>query len=169
MSTGIDHLAVREPKLSSPMHFGVEQPLEGFGLDGLFPTGASGFHDGTEVPLDIALALVRIMLRDGGAWCRLEAEDAFAVHVGWDQYLYIGSSQPCEEALARTRALGLFPERLGASSYEVETDGDDIQRPGDDEFWSGLLWAVASGRAGILEETYVEGASRGHRLTRDTI
>ncbi|CAM5590853.1 hypothetical protein SALBM311S_03202 [Streptomyces alboniger] len=93
MSTGIDHLAVREPKLSSsPMHFGVEQPLEGFGLDGLFPTGASGFHDGTEVPL------VRIMLRDGGAWCRLEAEDAFAVHVGWDQYLYIGSSQPCDSA-----------------------------------------------------------------------
>ncbi|MFI7087797.1 hypothetical protein ACIBUR_29905 [Streptomyces anulatus] len=43
-----------------------------------------------------------------------------------------------------------------------------VQRPGDDEFWAGVHWAVA-GRAGILEETYVEGASRWHRLTRDTV
>ncbi|MFF3844921.1 S1 RNA-binding domain-containing protein [Streptomyces sp. NPDC002328] len=169
VSTGIDHLAVREPYVSSLVHFGVEPPLEGFGLDGLFPTGLSGFHDGAEVPLDIGLALVRGMLRDSGAWCRLEAEDAFAVHVGWDQYLYIGSSRPCEEALSRTRALGLFPERVDASPYTMETDGEDVQRPGDDEFWAGLRWAVAVRRAGILEETPVEGASRWHRLTRDTV
>lgn len=169
VSTGIDHLAVREPQVSSLVHFGVEQSLEGFGLDGLFPTGLSGFHDGAEVPVDIGLALVRGMLRDSGAWCRLEAEDAFAVHVGWDQYLYIGSSQPCEEALSRTRALGLFPERVDASPYNVETDGEDVQRPGDDDFWAGLRWAIASCRAGILEEAYVEGASRWHRLTRDTV
>ncbi|WP_330323749.1 S1 RNA-binding domain-containing protein [Streptomyces pseudovenezuelae] len=169
VSTGIDHLTVREPQVPSPVHFGVEEPLEGSGLDGLFPTGPSGFHDGAEMPLDISLELVRIMLRDGGAWCRLEAGDAFRVHVGWDQYLYIGSSQPCEDALARTRALGLFPERVDASPYDVEADGDDTQRPGDDEFWAGLHWAVASCRAGILEEAYVEGASRWHRLTRDTI
>jgi small subunit ribosomal protein S1 len=169
VSSGIDHLAIREPQVSSLVHFGVEQPLEGFGLDGLFPAGPSGFHDGAEVSLDVALALVGIMLRDDGAWCRLEAEDAFAVHVGWDQYLYIGSSQPCGEALVRTRALRLFPERLNASPYDVETDGDDTQRPGDDEFWAGLHWAVASRRAGILEEAHVEGAARWHRLTRGTI
>ncbi|MGQ4715607.1 S1 RNA-binding domain-containing protein [Streptomyces anulatus] len=168
VNAGIDHLAVREPQVSSLVHFGVEETLEGFGLEGVFPAGPSGFHDGAVVPLDSSLALVRIMLRDGGAWCRLEAEDAFAVHVGWDQYLYIGSSQPCEDALVRTRALGLFPERADASPYDVEADGDDIQRPGDDEFWAGMHWAVA-GRAGILEETYVEGASRWHHLTRDTV
>lgn len=39
VSTGIDHLAVREPQVSSLVYFGVEQPLEGFGLEGLFPTG----------------------------------------------------------------------------------------------------------------------------------
>ncbi|GHD08726.1 hypothetical protein GCM10010313_29320 [Streptomyces violarus] len=80
----------------------------------LFPSGQAAFHDGAQMPLDIALELVRVMLRDSGAWCRLEAEDTFAVHVGWDQYLYISSSRPCEEAPARTRELGLFPERLDA-------------------------------------------------------
>ncbi|MGW1012700.1 S1 RNA-binding domain-containing protein [Streptomyces termitum] len=167
--TGVDHLAVREPQVPSLAHFGSEPSVDGFGLAGLFPAGPTGFHDGAEVPLDIALELVRSMLRDNGAWCRLEAEGAFAVHVGGDQYLYLGSSRPCEEALARTRALGLFPERLDSSPYERETDGADVQRPGDDEFWAGLRWAVAACRAGLLEETYVEGASRWHRLTRDSI
>ncbi|MET8953811.1 hypothetical protein ACWEO4_24645 [Streptomyces sp. NPDC004393] len=52
------------------------------------------------MPLGVGLELVRLMLRDSGAWCRLEAEGTFAVHVGWDQYLYIGSGRPCEEAVA---------------------------------------------------------------------
>ncbi|MFI1400413.1 S1 RNA-binding domain-containing protein [Streptomyces sp. NPDC020681] len=166
---GIDVLSVREPQVPSLAHFGVERPLDDFGLDGLFPTGLASFHDGAEVSLEIGLELVRVMLRDGGAWCRLEAEGAFAVHVGWDQYLYIGSSRPCEEALARTRALGLFPERLDASPYDMENDAAHVQRPGDDDFWAGLHWAVATRRAGLLEETYIEGASRWHRLTRHTI
>lgn len=44
------------------------------------------------------------------------------------------SSRPCEEALARTRELGLFPERLDASPYAFEAaeEGQDIQRPGTD-------------------------------------
>ncbi|GAA2475129.1 RNA-binding protein [Streptomyces longisporus] len=169
--TGIDHLVVREPQVPSLAHFGVEPPVDGFGLEGLFPSGQAGFHDGAEVQLDIALELVRVMLRDSGAWCRLEAEDTFAVHVGWDQYLYISSSRPCQEALARTRELGLFPERLDASPYVFETEEEEqvIQRPGDDDFWAELHGAVAVGRAGILEETHVEGASRWHHLTSDTI
>ncbi|OII63860.1 RNA-binding protein [Streptomyces sp. CC53] len=169
VSTGIDHLTVREPHVSSFVHLGVEPRREDFALDGLFPTGPSGFHDGAEVPFTIGRELVRAMLRDSGAWCRLEVEDVFAVHVGWDQYLYIGSNRPCEEALVRTRALGLFPERVGVSAYEVEPDSDDVQRPGDDEFWAAVHAAVASCRAGLLEETHLEGASRWHRLTRDTI
>jgi hypothetical protein len=54
------------------------------------------------VPIDVGLALVRAMLRDSGAWCRLEAEGAFAVHVGWDQYEYVGSPRtPGRLALRR--------------------------------------------------------------------
>ena len=49
------------------------------------------------MPADV----VRAMLRDQGAWCRLEQRDTFTVHVGWDQYLYVGSDQPCEAAVAR--------------------------------------------------------------------
>ncbi|MFC9509486.1 RNA-binding protein [Streptomyces sp. NPDC057002] len=169
--TGVDHLAVREPQVPSFAHFGVEPAVDGFGLDGLFPAGPTGFHDGAEVPLEVGLQLVRAMLRDIGAWCRLEAEGVFAVHVGWDQYLYISSSRPCEEALARTRERGLFPERLDASPYAFEAEEEEqvIQRPGDDHFWADLHTAVATGRAGILEETYLEGASRWHHLTIDTI
>ncbi|MFJ2899374.1 S1 RNA-binding domain-containing protein [Streptomyces sp. NPDC087218] len=147
--------------------------MDGFGLDGLFPVGPAGshdgFHDGAKVPLEVGLELVRAMLRDNGAWCRLEVEGTFAVHVGWDQYLYIGSVRPCEEALARTRALGLFPERLDSSPYGMETDDAKVQRPGDDEFWAGVHRSVDTCRAGLLEEMYVEGAARWHRLTRDTI
>lgn len=112
----------------------VEPPVDGFGLDGLFPSGRAGFHDGAQVRLDIALKLVRVMLRDSGAWRRLETEDTFAVHVGWDQYLCISSSRPCEEALSRTRGLGLFPERLDASPYAFEAEEEErgIQRPDND-------------------------------------
>ncbi|MFF4429592.1 S1 RNA-binding domain-containing protein [Streptomyces sp. NPDC001513] len=178
VESGIDRLSVREPGISSFVHFGAEPPMDGFGLDGLFPRDPAdtadsavptGFHDGAEVPLDTALALVRVMLRDGGAWCRLEVEGAFAVHVGWDQYLYVGSSSPCEEAQARARALGLFPERMDASPYAMETDEDEIQRPGDDAFWARLGWAVASCQAGLLEETPIEGVSRWHRLDDEAL
>jgi small subunit ribosomal protein S1 len=63
----------------------------------------------------------------------------------------------------------LFPERLDTSPHETEIDEGAVQRPGDDEFWAGVHWAVAAGRAGLLEEMYLEGASRWHRLTRDTV
>lgn len=166
--TGVDHLAVREPQVPSYVHFGVEPPVGGYGLTGLFPAGPTGFFDGAEVTLGTGLELVRAMLRDNGAWCRLEVEGTFAVHVGWDQYVYVGSSRPCDGALAGTRALGLFPERLDASPYDMET-GEDVQRPGDDDFWTALHRAVGAGRAGLLEEMHLEGASRWHRLTCDTI
>jgi small subunit ribosomal protein S1 len=164
--TAIERLVVREPGVSSFVRFGAEPLVDGFGLGGLF---SSGFYDGAEVSLDLALELVRIMLRDGGAWCRLEVEDTFAVHVGWDQYLYLSSSRPCEKALARTRRLGLFPERMTASPYAFESEEEGVQRPGGDEFWSDLHRAVATGQAGVLEEMYLEGASRWHHLTCETI
>lgn len=178
--SGIDELAVREPQVPSLAHFGAEPPVDGFGLAGLFPptrespSGGSsagspeGFHDGAVVPLDVGLELVRAMLRDSGAWCRLEVEDRFTVHVGWDQYLYVGTDRPCERASARTRRLGLFPERLDSSPYAMET-GEDVQRPADDAFWAGLSRMVSACRAGMVEELYVEGASRWHRLSRDGV
>ncbi|MFD9429195.1 MULTISPECIES: hypothetical protein [unclassified Streptomyces] len=114
--TRIDRLAIREPGISGFAHFGLEPAVDGHGLAGLFPPDLSGFHDGAEVPLSHGLELVRGMLPDNGAWCRLEVEDRFAVQVGGDQYVYVSSDKPCRRAVASTRALGLFPERLEASA-----------------------------------------------------
>jgi small subunit ribosomal protein S1 len=170
--TGVGRLVVREPQVPSPVPFGGEPAVKGFGLDGLLPSGPDGFHDGAEVPLDTGLELVRIMLRGDGVWCRLEVDDVFAVHVGWDQYVYVSSAVPCTKAVARTRELGLFPEPMDVSPYAFEDDEDHpdgVQRPGDDEFWACLHRAVRAGDAGTMEETYLEGATRWHRLSPDTI
>ncbi|MFC8583770.1 S1 RNA-binding domain-containing protein [Streptomyces sp. NPDC057217] len=169
-ATGIDHLAVREPQVADPVTFGREPAVEGDGLAGLFPPGLEGFHDGAAVPLSVALELVRAMLRDNGVWCRLEVEDAFTVHVGWDQYLYVGSDRPCEEALTRTRALGLFPERLPVSPYAAESDEEPgEQRPADGDFWELVRRRVGEGRAALLEEYHVVNVSRWHRLTEHNL
>ncbi|GAA4803421.1 hypothetical protein [Streptomyces ziwulingensis] len=108
------------------------------------------------------------MLRDNGAWCRLEAEGAFAVHVGWDQYLCIGSIRPRDAALARTRSPGLFPERLDASPYDFAPDDPlHVQCPADADFRARLRRTASAHRATFLEETYATSASRWRRLTRD--
>lgn len=168
--SGVDRVAIREPQIGGFVHFGLEPRVDGFGLAGLFPADLTGFHDGAVVPIALAVELVRAMLRDNGAWCRLETEGEFTVHVGWDQYLYIGSSEPCEAALARTRSLGLFPERLDASPYDFAPDDPQhVQRPADADFWARLHWAVSAHRATFLEETYADSASRWHRLTRTNI
>lgn len=168
--TGVDQLAIREPQLGGFAHFGLEPPIDGYGLADLFPADPAGFHDGALVPIAVAMELVRSMLRDNGAWCRLEAEGAFTVHVGWDQYLYIGSNLPCETALTRTRALGLFPERLDASPYDFAPDDPAyVQRPADSDFWARLHWTVSAHGAVFLEEVFAANASRWHRLTRDNI
>jgi small subunit ribosomal protein S1 len=167
---GIDHLTIREPEVTSFVHFGLEPAVSGHGLKGLFPPDLTGFHDGSAVSIDLGLELIRAMLRDSGAWCRLEVEGVFAAHVGWDQYVYVGVSTPCDGASARTRTLGLFAERLDASPDDAAFDDHDgEQRPADDDFWARLRWSVATGRAAILEESFVGNASRWHRLSRDTI
>ncbi|MFI9408547.1 S1 RNA-binding domain-containing protein [Nocardia gamkensis] len=168
--SGIDHLAIREPEIASRfVHFGLEPPIDGHGLAGLFPADLAGFHDGSLVSVAVGLELVRAMLRDNGAWCRLEVEGAFAVHVGWDQYVYVGSSEPCEGGLARARALGLFPERLDVSPYDANFDEPGLQRPADEDFWARLRWCVCAGQGVILEEHFVANVSRWHRLTRATL
>ncbi|MFG2995468.1 S1 RNA-binding domain-containing protein [Streptomyces sp. NPDC048340] len=168
-NTGVDHLDIREPGISGLAHFGLEPAVEGHGLAELFPPDLSGFHDGAEVPLSVGLELVRVMLRENGAWCRLAVEGMFDVQVGWDQYVYVSSDKPCERAVAHTRALGLFPERLEASPYDADSDEPGVQRPADEDFWARLRWSIALRHAAILEEGYLHNASRWHRLTEDTL
>ena len=72
--------------------------------------------EGIELGLDDLEAVLRGLLREQ-LWCRLEAPD-FYLHVGYDYYLYIGSSQPCPAGLAKARERGLFVEEK-ASPYEA--------------------------------------------------
>ncbi|MCB5166480.1 RNA-binding protein [Streptomyces bambusae] len=163
-AAGIDRLEIREPAVAAFVHFGAGPAADGHGLAGLFPPDLTGYHDGAEVSLPVALELVRVMLRDQGAWCRLEAEDTFTVHVGWDQYVYVGTARPFPEAVARTRELGLFAEPLPASPYAAEPEPAE---PADDAFWARLRTDLATRRTALLEEGHVHNAARWHRLTPD--
>ncbi|WP_405453275.1 RNA-binding protein [Streptomyces erythrochromogenes] len=168
-ASGIERLEIREPLVTGPVHFGVEPPVGGHGLGGLFPPDLTGYHDGAEVSLPIALELVRAMLRGQGAWCRLEVGDRFTVHVGWDLYVYVGTDGPCADAVARTRELGLFPEPLTASPYAAEFDEPEPAEPADEDFWGRLRTELASRQGLLLEETCVRNAARWHRLTTENL
>ncbi|WP_455361476.1 RNA-binding protein [Streptomyces sp. SYSU K21746] len=168
-ASDIDRLEIREPAVTGFVHFGPEPPVKGHGLGGLFPPDLTGYHDGAEVSLPVALELVRAMLRDQGAWCRLEAGDEFTVYVGWDQYVYVGSDRPCADAVARTRELGLFPEPLTASPYAAEVDEAEVTEPADEDFWTRVRTVLASRQTLLLEETYVRNAARWHRLTPENL
>ncbi|MBU2666244.1 hypothetical protein KOI35_22335 [Actinoplanes bogorensis] len=114
--SGVDVLQVREP--SVPSVVGLD-PGRLDGLAELFGGDLDGYHDGAPVGLETALELVRSMLRGDGGWCRLEAGADFLVHVGWDQYMYVGSHRDCPEATApgRRRVLGRAgpPDRAAGS------------------------------------------------------
>ncbi|MFI9810410.1 RNA-binding protein [Streptomyces sp. NPDC052301] len=168
-ASGIDRLEIREPAVSGFVHFGGEPPVAGHGLAGLFPPDLTGYHDGAEISLPVALELVRAMLRDQGAWCRLEAGDSFAVHVGWDQYVYVGSDRPCLDAVARARELGLFPESVTTSPYAVELEEPDVTEVADADFWARVRTMLASCRTALLQEAYVRNAARWHRLTEENL
>ncbi|MEE1830500.1 RNA-binding protein [Streptomyces sp. SP17KL33] len=169
VASDIDRLEIREPAVTGFVHFGVEPPVEGHGLGGLFPPDLTGYHDGAEVSLPVALELVRAMLRDQGAWCRLEVGDVFSVHVGWDQYVYVGSDRLCADAVARTRELGLFAEPLTASPYAAEVDEAEVTEPADEDFWTRVRTTLAARKTLLLEESYLRNAARWHRLTPENL
>jgi hypothetical protein len=167
--TGLTHLAIRDPSVTGAVHFGAEAAVDGHGLAGLFPPDLAGYHDGAQVPLAVALELVRVMLRGNGAWCRLEAADRFFVHVGYDQYVYVGSALPCPRAVALTHRRGLFAEPIRCSPYDPRFDDDDPgpRRPADAVFWAELQALAGDRGAVVLQEGYLANASRWHRVTAE--
>lgn len=168
--SGVTHLTIREPLLTV-INFGLEPTIDGQGLAGLFPSDLTGYHDGAHVSVAIGLELVRAMLRDNGAWCRLEVEDRFSVHVGYDQYVYVGSAVPCAVAVAFTHDSGLFAEPIDASPYATEfsDDTDGERAVADAAFWQQVGSLVADRGTVMLEEGHVLNAARWHRLTPTNI
>ncbi|GAB2561766.1 hypothetical protein [Kribbella endophytica] len=163
--SGVTELSIREPGVTGPVNFGLEAPIDGHGLAGLFASDLSDYYDGAVVPVDIAVELVRVMLRENGAWCQLEVEGRFAVDIGYDQYLYVGSNLPCERAVATASSLGLFPVRLERSPYDDEGD-EEPGPPADTAFWATVADLATGHGTILLEETPVRNLSRWHRLTR---
>jgi hypothetical protein len=69
-----------------------------------------GAREGELVAVDAAGELVRRMLREELV-CRLESpRNDFAIHVGFDLYMYIGSARPCRRAVRVATDSGLFVE-----------------------------------------------------------
>lgn len=166
--TQVTRLAIREPGITW-INFGLEATIDGHGLTGLFPPDLTGFHDGAEVTLATALKLVRAMLRDNGAWCTLEAEGRFLVRVGYDQYISVGSAEPCERAVTLTGALGLFAERVDPHRDDLEEDQSSVRRSADAQFWAELAGLARAQGTVIVEEGYVYNRSRWHRLTSSDV
>ncbi|MFJ7270206.1 RNA-binding protein [Streptomyces sp. NPDC099050] len=165
--SGVELLTVREPRVfGGSGHFGREPAVEGYGLTGLLPDGPAGFHDGARVTVPVALELVRGMLRGDGPYCRLEAveedREVFAVQVGWDLYVYVGSRTPCGAAVVRTRELGIFAEPIEVSPYDPDFDGPYEQRAADEGFWERVRASAARGEAGLVEEQHAW--TRWHRI-----
>jgi hypothetical protein len=132
--SGITELSIREPEVTGFVNFGLEAPIDGHGLAGLFAPDLSDYYDGVVVPIATAVELIRAMLRDNGAWCRLEAEGRFEVHIGYDQYMYVASHLPCERAVATATSLGLFPIRIEQSPWDDEDE--EPGPPADAAFWA---------------------------------
>lgn len=166
--SGVTALSIREPCVAGFVNFGVEPTVDGHGLAGLFPPDLSGYHDGAQVPLTVGLELVRAMLRDNGAWCRLEADDRFSVHVGWDQYVYVSSALLCRRAVALTHEHGLFAERISQSHFTPELDTPPA-RAADEAFWREAADLISERGAVLLEEGFVGNAARWHRVTADRL
>lgn len=166
--SGVKTLSVREPAIAGLVNFGVEPTVDGHGLTGLFPADLAGYHDGAQIPVAVGLELVRAMLRDNGAWCRLEAADTFSIHVGWDQYVYVSSASACERAVAITHELGLFAEPIPESPYLPEL-ADSPAQAADDTFWRNVADLIAERGPVLLEEGFLGNASRWHRLTAERL
>jgi hypothetical protein len=67
-----------------------------------------GVREGDVLRIGHARELLRRMLREEVV-CQLEKPGGgFAVHVGFDLYMYIGSDRPCARAVKQTRAMGLY-------------------------------------------------------------
>lgn len=165
---GVDHVQIREPEVAGPVTFGLEPNLAGHGLRGLFPDDLTGYHDGASVSLHTARELLRGMLRDHGAWCRLEVDGRFTAHVGHDQYLYLATGVAPDRAIARTADSGLFPERIDVSPWLWQSD-DPPARAADSAFWDEAAALVTEHGRLLLEEAHVRNASRWHRLTPERL
>lgn len=87
------------------------------------PGSRSGLTEGEQLSIEAVRDLIRRLLREE-TWCQLESVAGdFAVHVGYDLYMFIGSDEPCESAVIATRDAGLFVDEDFISPF-IPEDGE---------------------------------------------
>lgn len=131
-----DYLAVEDRYVAAAMRFRQDSRADNVRVVDLEPPDLSEIAEG--VPLtDLVRTgppitegqrvigvefdrLVRLNLRSL-IWCKLEQPGRFFVHFGHDYYMYIGSAEPCAEAIAFAEQSGLFVEPM-TSPYGATAD-----------------------------------------------
>ncbi|MEV7024627.1 RNA-binding protein [Kitasatospora sp. NPDC093558] len=165
LDAGVTRLTLDNPALTGFFSFAQRRVgVNGDGLHGLFDYRHRGYHDGAEVPLATALALVRAMVLRHGAWCRLDGDGGFFVHVGEDRDVYVGGVFP-GAAAERARALGLDVDEVERSPYARELDETAEARPADDAFWAEVGTLAEARGAVLLEEQYVRNGRRWYEIS----
>jgi hypothetical protein len=67
------------------------------------------FKDGQSISRESLPLVMRMLLRNI-AHCSIEIKDKFFIHIGWDFYMYVGSSTDLPDAVSEVRQTGLFVE-----------------------------------------------------------
>lgn len=165
LDAAVEQVTIDNPMAEGFFSFSVLAGRRGRRLSGLFPHDGVGFHDGARVPLATGLGLLRAMVLRESAWCRLQADNGFFVHVGDRDDIYVGGSRDQDNAVSRTRMLGLFADRVASSPYDPALDETDAARAADEEFWSEVGALVVDHGGVLLEERPTGHAYRWHRLT----
>ena len=165
LDAGVEQLTIDNPMTEGFFSFSVRAGSGGHGLAGLFPHDGVGYHDGARVPLATGLGLLRAMVMREGAWCRLQADNGFFLHVGHRDDIYVGAARDHENAVFRTRVLGLFADLVATSPYDPALDETDAPQAADEAFWSEVDALVAERDGVLLEERPTGNAYRWHRLT----
>ena len=66
---------------------------------------------GTALSGEALADVCRLALREV-LWCKLEADECFYIHFGYDYYMYVGSHAPSEKSISYGRQRGLFIEEM---------------------------------------------------------
>lgn len=68
-------------------------------------------EEGQQLEIKEALRIVRLILREF-VWCKLEFDNRFYVHIGWDYYMYVGTTLKDSEFVMSLKDSGLYAEHF---------------------------------------------------------
>lgn len=105
-----DYLRVEQAYLEAAVAFLSEARITELIVVGLENHGekSNAPRDGSRIKTEAVPAVLRSLLRED-FWCKLESPAAF-IHVGYDYYMYVGTSVESTSASAVAQVNGLFVE-----------------------------------------------------------